>query len=75
MHTAIKYLEIVQLSLSLFRLLPKYSQGTFHNFPAIPPATDSEYRIQWGTPGSLVDGPLYRNASGQGFSVRLLGES
>ncbi len=55
MCTALKYLGIVQLSPSLLLLKQKISQETFHNSPAIPSATDSEYRIQWGTPDSLVE--------------------
>ncbi len=35
----------------------KNAQGTFRNFPSIPPATDSEYRIQWGSPGG-IDEPM-----------------
>jgi hypothetical protein len=61
-------LGIAQLSPSLFVLTHKNSYGTFHNSPSISerpmpepasgiqgrvPTTDSEYQIQWWSPGGL----------------------
>ncbi|BAZ67986.1 hypothetical protein NIES4106_27440 [Fischerella sp. NIES-4106] len=63
-----KKLGITQLSLSLFLLKQKNTQGTFHNSPSIPervrcggsprcstsrPITDLEYQVQSGSPGGL----------------------
>lgn len=48
-----KSLGITQLSPDLFVLPSESNHKMFCNSPTIPSATDSEYKIQWGSPGGL----------------------
>jgi hypothetical protein len=53
MQFKFKELGITQLSRNLFVLAYKNNHEMFRNSPSIPSANDSEYQIQWGSPGDL----------------------